>query len=126
MLGPELIAGWKSRDDWQTTKASLAVGGDADTWRRAFVERYHRTFRQEGWQGAAPADFPAALALITEWVQTYNTVRLHSALQYLTPWDYYRGDPVMRITHRRTKLQTARTRRREAWEAYHAAAHPAA
>ena len=90
------------------------------------LERYHRTFREEGWRGVAPEDYPAALALITDWVQTYNTIRLHSALQYLTPWDYYRGDPVARITERRTKLQTARTRRREAWEAYYAAAHPAA
>ena len=90
------------------------------------LERYHRTFREEGWQGSAPADYPAALVLITEWVQTYNTVRLHSALQYLTPWDCYRGDPVARITDRRSKLPAARTRRREAWEVYYAAAHPAA
>ena len=90
------------------------------------LERYHRTFREEGWAGQQPPDYPAALALITEWVQTYNTVRLHSALQYLTPWDYYRGDPGARVTDRRNKLQAARTRRREAWEAYTAAAHPAA
>jgi hypothetical protein len=56
----------------------------------------------------------------------YNTIRLHSALQYLTPWDYYRGDPVTRLTERRNKLQAARIRRREAWEVYYAAAHPAA
>ena len=90
------------------------------------LERYHRTFREEGWRGEQPADYPAAAALITDWVQTYNTLRLHSALQYLTPWDYYRGNPLTRITERRNKLQTARTRRREAWEAYYAAAHPAA
>ena len=91
------------------------------------LERYHRTFREEGWSGAAPPDYPAALALIAEWVQTYNTVRLHSALQYLTPWDYYRGDPGVRLSTRRTQLSQARTRRREAWEAYYtAAATPAA
>jgi Integrase core domain len=66
------------------------------------------------------------VALIAAWVQTYNTVRLHSALQYLTPWDYYRGDPTARLADRRTKLQAARPRRREAWEACYAAAHPAA
>jgi transposase InsO family protein len=49
------------------------------------LERYHRTFREEGQSGAAPADDPAALALITEWVQTYDTGQLHSVLQYLTP-----------------------------------------
>jgi transposase InsO family protein len=90
------------------------------------LERYHRTFREEGWRGEQPTDYSAAYALIAEWVQTYNSLRLHSALQYLTPWDYYRGNPVTRITERRNKLQAARTRRREAWAAYHAAAHPAA
>jgi transposase InsO family protein len=96
------------------------------TYANGRLERYHRTFREEGWRGEQPADYTAALALITDWVQRYNTLRLHSALQYLTPWDYYRGDPVARITERRHRLQTARTRRREAWEAYYAAAHPAA
>jgi len=86
------------------------------------AERYNRTFREEGWAGQQPDDYPAALALITEWVQTYNTLRLHSALQYLTPWDYYRGDPTTRLATRRTQLQQARQRRREAWEAYYAAA----
>ncbi len=90
------------------------------------VERYHRTFREEGWQGATPEDYPAARTLISDWVATYNTVRLHSALQYLTPWDYYRGDPAARMTDRRNKLHAARIRRREAWEAYYAATHPVA
>ncbi len=90
------------------------------------LERYHRTFREEGWSGAAPPDYPAALALIAEWVQTYNTVRLHSALQYLTPWDYYRGDPAQRLTVRRIQLQQARIRRREAWAANYAAGPSAA
>lgn len=49
------------------------------------LERCHRTFRGEGWAGQQPADYPAALALIAEWVQTYNTIRLHSALQHLIP-----------------------------------------
>lgn len=86
------------------------------------LERSHRTFRTEGWAGQQPEDYPAALALITEWVQTSNTVRLHSALQYLTPGDYYRGDPAHRLTTRRTQLQQARLRRRETWEAYYATA----
>jgi hypothetical protein len=73
-----------------------------------------------------PRRLPGSGCPNRHWVQTYNTVRLHSALQYLTPWDDYQGDPMARITDRRTKLQTARSRRREAWEAYYAAAHPAA
>jgi hypothetical protein len=77
--------------------------------------RYNHTFREEGWQGAALDDHPAACSLVAGWVQTYNTVRLPSALQYLTPWDYYRGDRAQRLTTRQAKLQQARLRRREAW-----------
>ena len=86
------------------------------------LERYHRTFREEGWGQAQPADYPAAQALIGEWVHTYNHTRLHSALDYLPPAEYYRGHPEARLAERRAKLHAARQRRREAWEAY-AAAH---
>ncbi len=36
------------------------------------LERYHRTFREEGWGQAQPAAYPAAQALIAQWVHTYN------------------------------------------------------
>lgn len=88
------------------------------------LERYHRTFREEGWGQAQPADYPAAQALIGEWVHTYNHTRLHGALNYLPPAEYYRGNPEARLAERRAKLQAARRRRRDAWEAYQAAAHP--
>jgi hypothetical protein len=39
--------------------------------------------------------------------------RLHSALQYLRPIDYYRGDPVRLLEERRRKLAVARHQRRE-------------
>jgi len=89
------------------------------------LERYHRTFRDEGWGQAQPADYPAAQALIRDWVTTYNTTRLHSALNYLPPADYYRGNPEVPLAGRRARLAAARQRRRDAWEAYHAAARPA-
>lgn len=90
------------------------------------VERYHRTFREEGWRHHQPADYPAAQALIARWVETYNTVRLHSALGYVPPLTYYRGDPEACFSERRQKLQTARSRRQDAWDAYYAAARSAA
>jgi transposase InsO family protein len=83
------------------------------------VERYHRTFREEGWRAAQPATYPAAKALIARWVTHYTTVRLHSALGYLTPLTYYRGDPEACVTERRRRLQMARSRRQDAWETYY-------
>jgi putative transposase len=46
------------------------------------VERYHRTFREEGWRQHQPADYPVVQALIARWVEHYNGVRPHSALGY--------------------------------------------
>jgi transposase InsO family protein len=89
------------------------------------LERYHRTFREEGWGQAPPANYPAAQALIGEWVTTYNTTRLHSALHYLPPAEYYRGAPEARLAERRAQLQAARHRRRDAWAAYAVASRAA-
>jgi transposase InsO family protein len=85
------------------------------------LERYHRTFREEGWGAAQPADYPAAQALIAQWVHTYNHARLHSALNYLPPAEYYQGNPDARLAERRARLAAARQRRRDAWGAYAAA-----
>lgn len=89
------------------------------------VERYHRTFREEGWGGAQPADYAAARALIAEWIETYNHTRLHSALNYLTPAEYYRGNPEARLTERHAKLLAARHRRQAAWQAFYGGARSA-
>ncbi len=42
-----------------------------------------------------------------------NTIRLHSALSFLRPADYYRGDPESLLAERRRKLQAARELRKQ-------------
>ena len=76
------------------------------------IERLHRTLREE-LDGEALTDLLAAEKLFTRVVGRYNEQRLHSALGYLTPADYYRGNPTERYAARRTKLAQARHQRKE-------------
>lgn len=75
------------------------------------VERFHRSTR-EALGDEALQNLAQARILIAEWVREYNEVRLHAGLGYLTPAEFYRGDPAARITERQTKLAAGRERRR--------------
>ena len=44
---------------------------------------------------------------MTRWSHYYNHERPHSALKYLCPIDYYRGDPEARLAERQRKLKDA-------------------
>jgi putative transposase len=76
------------------------------------VERSNRTLR-EALEGEDLTDLLQARRVIARIIEWYNTERLHSALGYLRPIDYYRGDPAMLDEARRKKLAAARHRRRE-------------
>ena len=78
----------------------------------AEIERYHRTIGErideEDLENVTQAK--GAIAAI---IGAYNNVRLHSALSFLRPADYYRGDPEALLAERRRKLQTARELRKQ-------------
>jgi putative transposase len=76
------------------------------------MERANRTLR-EGLEGEELADLLTAGRVIERVVRRYNEERLHSALGYLPPREFYRGDPSKRFEERRIKLFQARHRRRE-------------
>jgi putative transposase len=76
------------------------------------VERFNRTLR-EALEGEELTDMLQARRVIARMIEWYNTERLHSALGYLRPMDYYRGDPATLHEARRRKMAEARHRRRE-------------
>jgi transposase InsO family protein len=78
-------------------------------------ERFHRTTREEGLSDEQLTHYHHAVDLLAGWVAHYNTVRLHSALDYLRPIDYYRGDPEILLTERQRKLEQASEQRQITW-----------
>lgn len=52
-----------------------------------------------------------AREIIGRWVVFSNKSRLHAGLRYLTPEDYWAGEPEKRLEERREKLDRARKRR---------------
>lgn len=76
------------------------------------MERANRTFR-EALEEVAPGSRFEAEDALQRIIRHYNTERLHSALGFLRPVDYYRGNPRELHEVRRRKLSQARHRRKQ-------------
>ncbi len=80
-------------------------------------ERVHRTFREE-----LPLDdatsFYQAQEVIDHYRIYYNERRPHSALRYLCPHEFYRGDPVAALAARADACRAAAAARQAYWEAH--------
>jgi len=77
------------------------------------IERYHRSVREEGLGDDEREDYYQARDLLEQWVKYYNLERLHSALNYLRPVDYYKGNPEALLAARKMKLTKATARRKD-------------
>jgi len=69
------------------------------------LERWHKSLKSECIRPGTPLTREDALRLIQTYVDYYNTVRLHSAIGYVTPHDM--------LTGRQTEIHAARDRKLE-------------
>ena len=76
------------------------------------IERYHRTIKGECIRVTSLWSLEDARRTVTEYVQHYNEVRLHSAIGYVTPQTKLEGRERQVFAERDRKLEAARERRR--------------
>lgn len=76
------------------------------------IERFHRTLKGDCIRVQTPLSLEDACRQVANYVQRYNTVRLHSAIGYITPKDKLEGRAQEIFDARDRKLAEARERRR--------------
>jgi transposase InsO family protein len=75
------------------------------------LERFHKTLKSECIRPGTPLSLQDARRIVSRYVEHYNTVRLHSALGYVTPADRLAGKEKQIFQERDRKLIEARQRR---------------
>lgn len=76
------------------------------------LERFHRTLKHECIRPKTPVSLDDAMRLVTEFVENYNNIRLHSAIGYITPIDKLNGKAEEIFKARDFKLEAARAERK--------------
>jgi transposase InsO family protein len=80
-------------------------------------ERVHRTFREEMPLDDSDGFYYYAQEVIRHYRTYYNERRPHSALRYLCPREFYRGDPSAALAARADACRAAAAARQAYWEA---------
>jgi transposase InsO family protein len=81
------------------------------------IERYHRTIKSQCIRPLCPLTLDDARRIVGKFVDDYNTVRLHSAIGYITPQAMLDGKQKEIFDERDRKIEQARQRRAEARQA---------
>jgi transposase InsO family protein len=72
------------------------------------IERWHQSLKHECIRLGSPLSLDDARRLVARFVEYYNTVRLHSAIGYVTPQDMLEGRQQQIFAERDRKLEAAR------------------
>jgi transposase InsO family protein len=86
------------------------------------IERFHRTLKGDGIRTETPLSLEDAQRVVARYVQHDNTVRLHSAIGYVTPLAKLEGREQAIFAERDRKLEAARERRKQKRQAQRQAA----
>jgi len=76
------------------------------------IERYHRTLKTTAIRPKTPLSLDDARRIVGQFVDHYNTVRLHSAIGYVAPLDKLEGRAGEILKERDRKLEAAREARK--------------
>jgi hypothetical protein len=76
------------------------------------IERFHQTLKQESIRQKVPLSMENAIKIVGEFVEKYNSKRLHSAIGYITPNDKMAGKAEEIWKQRDEKLERARKLRK--------------
>jgi len=76
------------------------------------LERFHKTIKGECIRSKTPLSLDDARRLVTDYIEHYNTVRLHSAIGYVAPVDKLNGRDKDIFRERDRKLEEAREQRK--------------
>jgi putative transposase len=76
------------------------------------IERWHKSLKQDCVRPGTPLDLNQARRLIAAYIEHYNSVRLHSAIGYITPIDKLLGNDKAIFAARDDKLALARQQRK--------------
>jgi hypothetical protein len=77
------------------------------------IERWHKTLKGESIRISVPLSLDDARRIVADYTTHYNTVRLHSAVGYVTPKDKLDGKDQEIFDQRDRKLAAARERRQQ-------------
>jgi len=75
------------------------------------IERWHQSLKGECLRPGTPLSLEDARRLVTQFIEHYNNVRLHSAIGYVTPADMLAGRQPQIHQERDHKLEAARQQR---------------
>lgn len=95
---------------WQTTHVYTSPHYPQSNGK---LERFHRTLKEQAIRPKTPLTLEDAQRVTGQFIEHYNTVRLHSAIGYVTPKDKLEGRDKEIWRVRDQKLETAREKRRQ-------------